>query len=83
MTAQSTTTLISITSQIQSSKSNLSSFYFYKRVVQCDLSKAPTRGNMSPDSKLPVFMEGIHDRNSITMLSGKMLETNHFGEGNF
>mmetsp|Transcript_41049 Transcript_41049/g.30188 ORF Transcript_41049/g.30188 Transcript_41049/m.30188 type:complete len:119 (+) Transcript_41049:700-1056(+) len=54
----------------------------FKKSACPDFKKSLSRGS-SPQSVLPSFMEGVHDRNSINMLSKKMLETNHFSEGNF
>ena len=48
-----------------------------------DLNKQYKRGSDSPDSKLPAFMEGVHDRISLNTISEKMLETNNFAEGQF
>jgi len=52
-------------------------------VPSVDLSKQYKRGSDSPESKLPAFMEGVHDRISLNTISSKMLETNNFAEGNF
>ncbi len=55
----------------------------FKKPGAADFTSTVPRGGTAPGSVLPSFMENIHDRNSIQMLSKKMLETNHFGEGNF
>mmetsp|Transcript_41291 Transcript_41291/g.39767 ORF Transcript_41291/g.39767 Transcript_41291/m.39767 type:complete len:207 (-) Transcript_41291:28-648(-) len=54
----------------------------YKKSPCPNFNKALSRGSTT-EGALPSFMEGVHDRNSINMLSKKMLETNHFSEGNF
>lgn len=47
------------------------------------MSKGVARGNGNIGEGLPSFMENIHDRNSINMLSKKTLEQNNFSEGQF
>eukprot|EP00347_Sterkiella_histriomuscorum_P015307 403357518 len=58
-------------------------FSQFKKVPSIDLQKQYKRGSDSPESKLPAFMEGVHDRISLNTISQKMLETNYFSEGHF
>ncbi len=55
----------------------------YRKPQIPNISRALSRENQNPASPLPMFMDNIHDRNSIKMLSRKMLESNHFSESKF
>jgi uncharacterized membrane-anchored protein len=54
----------------------------YKNIVTPRFDRTYARG---PDlnTPLPAFMDNIHSRQTLNTLSRKMLETNHFQEGDF